>query len=71
LLVARHRDLRRVGMWIWADEVDAHVPALQSRAGTKKKKSDTSSEQASPEAAPFASPAEPVAPPAPPAEPNA
>jgi hypothetical protein len=31
LLVQRHRDLWRVGAWIWAQEVDEHVPPLQSR----------------------------------------
>jgi len=38
LLVNRHRDLRRVGMWLWADEVDAHVPPLQSRVAAPRKK---------------------------------
>lgn len=38
LLVLRHRDLRRVGMWIWADDVDDHVPALLSRAAPAKAK---------------------------------
>jgi hypothetical protein len=40
LLAQQHRELRRAGMWLWAEEVDAHVPALQSRvapAKTKKK----------------------------------
>ncbi|MDC3988422.1 hypothetical protein [Polyangium jinanense] len=37
LLVQRHRDLRRVGMWLWADDVDQHVPPLQSRNVTRKK----------------------------------
>ncbi|APR88075.1 hypothetical protein A7982_13424 [Minicystis rosea] len=41
LLVLRHGELRRVGMWIWADDVDAHVPPLQSRAvASKKPKAD-------------------------------
>jgi hypothetical protein len=31
LLVACHRDLRRAGYWLWADQVDAHVPYLQAR----------------------------------------
>ncbi len=31
LLRRRHRDLRRCGMYLWDDEVDAHVPALQAR----------------------------------------
>lgn len=38
LLVQRHKELRRVGMWLWMDEVDAHVPALQSRAAPAKKR---------------------------------
>jgi hypothetical protein len=54
LLVKRHRELRRVGMWIWADEVDAHVPALQSRVA--KKKSDKPAEPISPEPEPAAPP---------------
>ena len=31
LLAACHRDLRRAGYWLWADQVDAHVPYLQAR----------------------------------------
>jgi hypothetical protein len=38
LLVDRHRELRRVGMWIWVDEVDEHVPPLQSRMAPPKKR---------------------------------
>lgn len=30
LLVKRHRELRRIGMWLFLDEVDDHVPALRS-----------------------------------------
>ena len=40
LLVQGHRDLRRAGMWVWADQVDKHVPPLQSRAATPRKKKD-------------------------------
>lgn len=28
LLTIGHRELRRAGMWLWVDEVDAHVPPL-------------------------------------------
>lgn len=38
LLVQRHDEARRAGMWIWGDEVDAHVPPLQSRAMPPRKK---------------------------------
>ncbi len=38
LLVQGHRDLRRAGMWVWADQVDKHVPPLQSRAAKPRKK---------------------------------
>ena len=31
LLRQLHRDLRRCGMYIWVDDVDDHVPALQAR----------------------------------------
>lgn len=36
LLTLRHKELRRVGMWLWMDDVDTYVPALQSRKGTRK-----------------------------------
>lgn len=32
LLLSRYHDLRRVGMYLWMEAVDAHVPALFSRA---------------------------------------
>jgi hypothetical protein len=38
LLVQRHQEVRRAGMWIWGDDVDAHVPPLQSRAMPPRKK---------------------------------
>ena len=38
LLKQKHRELRRIGMWLWLDEVDAHVPALRSRRAAPKKK---------------------------------
>ena len=39
LLGAQHQaQVRRAGMWIWVDDVDAHVPPLQSHAGHKKTK---------------------------------
>jgi hypothetical protein len=38
MLVERHKELRRVGMWLWLDEVDAHVPKIQSRLVSAKKK---------------------------------
>jgi len=41
LLVQGHRDLRRVGMWLWADEVDKHVPPLQSRKSSARKKDES------------------------------
>lgn len=31
LLNLRHRELRRVGMWLFMDEVDAHVPRILAR----------------------------------------
>ncbi len=37
LLVLRYRELRRVGLWFWMDDVDDHVPALQSRSISRKK----------------------------------
>lgn len=37
LLVTRHKELRRVGMWLWLDEVDRVVPALQSRTVRRTK----------------------------------
>jgi hypothetical protein len=37
LLTLRHRELRRVGFWFWMDDVDDHVPALQSRTNSRKK----------------------------------
>lgn len=38
LLQIRHRDnLRRAGAWIWVDDVDEHVPALQSGSGGPKR----------------------------------
>jgi hypothetical protein len=38
LLVQRHQEIRRAGMWIWGDDVDAHVPPLQSRVMPPRKK---------------------------------
>jgi len=40
LLVQGHRDLRRVGMWLWVDDVDARVPPLQSRKLPARKKDE-------------------------------
>lgn len=38
LLVTRYREhLRRAGMWQWGDDVDDHVPPLQSRAAASRK----------------------------------
>jgi len=37
LLTLRYRELRRVGLWFWMDDVDDHVPALQSRSISRKK----------------------------------
>ncbi len=36
LLVTRHKELRRVGMWLWMEAVDPFVPALQSRSARRK-----------------------------------
>ena len=41
LLRQKHRELRRIGMWLWLDEVDAHVPALRSRRAAPRKKPAT------------------------------
>ncbi len=41
LLVVQYRELRRVGLWFWVDDVDDHVPALQSRTITRKKSAPT------------------------------
>jgi hypothetical protein len=38
LLVRRHQEIRRAGMWLWGDDVDAHVPPLQSRVMPSRKK---------------------------------
>ncbi|MEO7332188.1 MAG: hypothetical protein ABI193_26665 [Minicystis sp.] len=39
LVVTRHREqLRRAGMWIFVDDVDEHVPPLQSRVVRRGKK---------------------------------
>lgn len=38
LLLQRHRDLRRVGYYLWGDDFDAHVPALQARTRPRPKK---------------------------------
>ena len=40
LLGKGHRDLRRVGMWLWADDVDEQVPPLQSRHVSARKKGE-------------------------------
>lgn len=40
LLVKGHRELRRVGMWLWVDDVDEHVPPLQSRNLPPRKKGE-------------------------------
>jgi len=49
LLVGRHKELRRAGMWIWGDEVDEHVPALQSRIlGPRRKKEEKAGEAGEP-----------------------
>jgi hypothetical protein len=37
LLAQRHDLLRRVGMWFWGEDVDAHVPPLQSRTAPPRK----------------------------------
>jgi len=37
LLTLRYRELRRVGTWFWLEDVDDHVPALQSRTVSRKK----------------------------------
>lgn len=36
ILALGHRELRRVGFWFWMDDVDDHVPALQSRFFSRK-----------------------------------
>jgi hypothetical protein len=46
LLVTRHRELRRVGMWFWMEEVDNQVPALQARRVVAKKKPNPTAEGA-------------------------
>lgn len=38
LLVKRHRELRRIGMWLFLDAVDEHVPALRSARRAKSAK---------------------------------
>jgi hypothetical protein len=42
------QQVRRAGMWIWLDDVDKHVPALGSHAGTKKKASPPKTVTATP-----------------------
>lgn len=42
LLVQRHQEIRRAGMWFWGDDVDAHVPPLQSRVMPPRKKKSPS-----------------------------
>jgi len=37
LLTERHDVLRRVGMWLWGEDVSDHVPLLQSRVVARKK----------------------------------
>ena len=49
LLVQRHQEIRRAGMWIWGDEVDAHVPPLQSRVMAPRKKKAPAAPEAKPE----------------------
>lgn len=39
LLWQRYRDLRRAAYYLWGDELDDHVPALQARARVRSKKS--------------------------------
>lgn len=36
LLLRGYREQRRVGMWLWIDDIDDHVPPLQSRAKQSK-----------------------------------
>lgn len=52
LLTQRHRDLRRVGMWLWADDVDEHVPPLQSRNLPARKKAASPADMVNGQAAP-------------------
>lgn len=44
LLATRHKELRRVGMWLWLDDVDRFVPALQSRMVRRTKTEDPKNE---------------------------
>jgi hypothetical protein len=37
LLVRAHSEMRRAGMWLWVEDVDAYVPPLQARAGKSRK----------------------------------
>lgn len=49
LLAERHLELRRLGMFVWADDVDAHVPTLQAhRGGARKKKAAATDAPAAP-----------------------
>jgi hypothetical protein len=48
LLVLRHRDMRRAGMWLWADDVDEHIPPLQSRVSKPKKKEEAAVDRSGP-----------------------
>ncbi|MDI3291572.1 hypothetical protein [Polyangium sp. 15x6] len=52
LLGQRHRELRRVGMWLWGDEVDQHVPPLQSRTLAPRKKTAVPADRINGQAAP-------------------
>ena len=45
LLIQGHDRLRRVGMWLWGEEVSDHVPLLQSRVVNRKKKKPAASGQ--------------------------
>ncbi|HEX4515506.1 MAG TPA: hypothetical protein VH054_18295 [Polyangiaceae bacterium] len=38
LLCERHVEARRLGMFVWVDDVDAHVPSLQAHRGGAHKK---------------------------------
>ena len=62
LLVATHLELRRLGAFLWVDDVDAHVPQLQaSRSGRRRplKQGPVPSPAPPPAPAPAPAPADP------------
>lgn len=59
LLAQQHTELRRVGMWLFMDEVDAHVPSLRSR---KRPATGAAATSTSPAPQPAPAPPEPAQP---------